>query len=393
MSVTSFIGRLVARLPEQLIRVLPAAAFRFSPAEIPAELPVSTASRRLLVAPVNFAGQGFQWAHCAEKIDTDTHGENMVYVARADAFNFEADLRVPLPVYMWSRRWQKAHRAHVLANMTHVLVEAERPIYSGPFRSSLLREVREMQAAGISVAAVCHGSDIRLPSRHAAEFAESPLTKEFMPTVARLEADVRARARVLARMNVPTFVSTPDLLRDVPGATWLPVVVDVDAWSAPKLALQGKGKLVVAHAPSKAAVKGTDAIEPTLRKLEAEGLIEYRAITGVPHADMPTAFAQADVVLDQFRLASYGVAASEAMAAGRLVVSHISAQVRDHVKSATGLELPIVQATAPELEGVLRSIAADRAAYRATAVAGQKFAQQVHDGTFSAKVLAGFLGV
>ena len=257
--------------------------------------------------------------------------------------------------------------------------------------TSLLAEVAQMRAAGIQVAALCHGSDIRLPSRHAATFSESPLTREFLPTVARLERDVRARARVLSKMNVPTFVSTPDLLLDVPTATWLPVVVDVDAWTGSRAPLAGASKLVVAHAPSKAAIKGTDAIEPALRRLEAEGVSEYRAIAGVAHEDMPAAFGDADVVLDQFRLASYGVAASEAMAAGRLVVSHVSPQVREHVKSVTGRELPIVQSTADELEQVLRAIASDPAAYRDTASAGASCAREVHDGTFSAKVLTSFL--
>ena len=118
MSLTSVIGRVIALLPERVISVLPAAAFRFSPAHIPAEPTRSSAATRLLVAPVNFAGQGYQWAHCVEKLGPGFYGENMAYVSGTDAFKFPADQRVPLPVYMWSRRWQRAHRAHVLGDIT-----------------------------------------------------------------------------------------------------------------------------------------------------------------------------------------------------------------------------------------------------------------------------------
>ena len=392
MALIDVIGRLCAVLPEGVLRRIPLAPFRYSPSQIPASPPTSDRARRLLVAPVNFAGQGYHWAHAAADVLSDTFGINMAYVAGPDTFAFEADQRVPLPVYMWSRRWQRAQKKYVLENITHVLVEAQRPVFSGPFRSSLPREVRLMQQAGVQVAALCHGSDIRLPSRHARDFPESPFTRELLPELSRLEREVRRRAHVLDRMNVPTFVSTPDLLRDVPDATWLPVVVDAPAWKAPRAALAAGRKLVVAHAPSKAAVKGTDAIEPILHRLHDEGVIDYLPISGIKHADMPAAFAKADVVLDQFRLASYGVAACEAMAAGRLVVSHVSDEVRAHVHEVTGRELPIVQARIEELERVLREVASAPRRFAGIARRGVEFVDHVHSGTFSAQVLAPFLG-
>src|SRR5690606_25985612 len=114
---------------------------------------------------------------------------------------------------------------------------------------------------------------------------------------------------------------------------------------------------VVVHAPSQKWMKGTDRIEPMLRRLDAEGVIEYRQIVGVPHAQMPALYADADVVLDQFLLGSYGVAACEAMASGRLVVSHVDARTRETVREQTGRELPIVEATVDSLETVLRDVA------------------------------------
>jgi glycosyltransferase involved in cell wall biosynthesis len=186
------------------------------------------------------------------------------------------------------------------------------------------------------------------------------------------------------------FVSTPDLLDDVPSASWLPVVVDVDEWKVDTAVLERETPVVV-HAPSRASIKGTDLIEPVMRALEEDGLVEYRRIEGIPHDSMPAAYADADIVLDQFRLGGYGVAAVEAMASGRLVVSHVGEQSREVVAAVTGLELPIVQSRASDLDQVIRDILADRPKHRAVAARGLAFANGVHDGRRSAQALAGFL--
>ena len=64
------------------------------------------------------------------------------------------------------------------------------------------------------------------------------------------------------------------------------------------------------------------------------------------------------------------------------------------VREQTGLELPVLQARAAELEAVLRSLVTDAAARdaaRATAAAGPAFAATVHDGRRSAEALRSFL--
>ena len=87
-------------------------------------------------------------------------------------------------------------------------------------------------------------------------------------------------------------------------------------------------------------------------------------------------------------LGSYGVAAVQAMAAGRLTVGHVA----DHVRARIPVDLPIVDATPDTLREVLLGLLADRAAARAVAAAGQRYAHEQHDGRGSAAVLSGFLG-
>src|SRR5690606_35228716 len=117
----------------------------------------------------------------------------------------------------------------------------------------------------------------------------------------------------------PVFVSTPDLLTEVPWAHWCPVVVDVKSWENTRELLTGE-RPIVAHFPSMGHVKGTHLIEPIVSDMQRRGVIEYRGMTGIKSADMPSHVASVDIVLDQFRIGSYGVAAVEAMAAGRVVI-------------------------------------------------------------------------
>src|SRR5690606_3787768 len=139
------------------------------------------------------------------------------------------------------------------------------------------------------------------------------------------------------------LVSTLDLLTYLPHATWLPVVVDPEAWETDAAPLKHGGIPKVVHVPSSSLVKGTDLIAGTLEHLDAEGVIRYVSASGVVHKMMPELYRDADIVLDQLRRGPYGVAACEAMAAGRIVISHVPH--RDRVLQLAGEDLPILPAT------------------------------------------------
>jgi hypothetical protein len=108
---------------------------------------------------------------------------------------------------------------------------------------------------------------------------------------------------------------------------------------------------------------------------------------------MPDFYANADIVLDQFVMGSYGVAACEAMASGRLVMSHVDDYTRAQVRERTGRELPVHEATIESLETELRRAVAEPEAFEAFRTAGPVFVEAVHDGRSSAAAMAPFLGL
>jgi hypothetical protein len=77
------------------------------------------------------------------------------------------------------------------------------------------------------------------------------------------------------------------------------------------------------------------------------------------------------------------------MAAERLVVSYVGQRIRERLPEP----LPIVEVTEESAEATIEGLLADRVAARQLAVRGRPFVERFHDGTLSAQVLAGFVGL
>jgi hypothetical protein len=354
---------------------------------VPDPIDVPAQSVRLYIGPTNYAGQAFEWARAIERT-FPTVGVRNASVALVDDFAFPADYRVPLVVYQASAAWQTAQLASI-ENYTHVLIESFTPLLGNHWRGSLIDEVRSLRQRGLKVAFMCHGTDVRLPTRHRelnrwSPFIDDDRTRE-------LEKTATLNHEILEEVGGTAFVSTPDLLLDVPSGIWSPVVIDAARWAASATPVLANSRPRVVHIPSDGPIKGSDLIIESMEKLDRAGIIEFQTATGVPSAEMPGLYGAADIVLDQFRIGSYGVAACEAMAAGRIVVSHVNDTTRSAVHALTGLPLPIVEADATTISAVVSDIAANQAAYRPTVESGIEFVQRVHNGTYSSRILGDHL--
>lgn len=356
--------------------------------ETPPPVPQPDTSKefRLLIGPVNYAGQGYRWARAAESSGV-VSARNYVHTGN-NPFGYSADHMVTWRMSEHSRAWQNAMLAVIRDSYTHVLIEACFPILGGMFRGDVRRQVALIEAAGVKVGIVGHGTDVRLPSTHLQQTRYSHFGEgaEDWAPVAEIERTVAQNLRLIVDLGVPTFVSTPGLLADLPQAHFLGVVIDPEQWANDHPVL-ARERLRVVHAPTQTHVKGTDLIRPTVRRLADEGLIEYVELEGASHSDMPGVFADADIVLDQFRIGDYGVGACEAMAAGRVVLTHLTPEVRAEASRQAGMPIPIPEVTIDSLEQVLRDIVDRREHYRAIASQGPEYVRQMHNGEFSSRVL------
>ncbi|MGI8392678.1 glycosyltransferase [Leucobacter sp. W1038] len=352
----------------------------------PAPVPDVTKQFRVLIGPVNYAGQGYRWARALESTGV-VSARNYVHTGN-NPFGYSADHLVTWRTSEHSRAWQKSMLAEIERSYTHVLIEACFPILGGMFGGDVRRQVEVIRAAGVSVGVVGHGTDVRLPSSHLAQtkYSHFGAGASAWAPVDRIEQTVAENLALIADLDAPTFVSTPGLLSDLPRAHLLGVVIEPEVWATERPVLVRERPRVV-HAPTQTHVKGTDLIRPVLRRLHAEGLIEYVELEGISHAAMPDVFADADIVLDQFRIGDYGVGACEAMASGRLVLTYLTAEVRAEVGAQAGMAIPIPEVTIDSLEQVMRDIVDRRQHYRDLAAQGPEYVRRLHNGDFSSTVL------
>lgn len=361
---------------------------RFGAAPPPVDVPDTAV--RLYIAPANYAGQAYRWARASE---TYLDGVGARNTATAAGFAFPADRSVPMAVHTLSRAWQRRELDAVL-RFSHVIIEAERPLFPRMAAGDAFAEARSLRREGLQVAMVSHGSDLRSPSGHIARHELSPfLDPDWteVPTLERLTRRHRQELEALHAEGVPVFVSTPDLLLDAPYATWCPVTIDPEPWRSDAPALERRRPIVV-HTPTSAVIKGSRYIDAALERLATDGLIEYRRAVGLPHRQIVDLYREADIVVDQLLIGNYGAVACEAMSAGRVVVSHVDDQVRGHVRSATGRDLPIVEAGPSSLADVIAGLVANREMARGFAGRGPGFVSGLHDGKGAAAALAPFLG-
>ncbi|WP_194422095.1 glycosyltransferase [Microbacterium abyssi] len=349
---------------------------------------------RLFVGPVNSAGQGYRWARAAERHLVGVGAVSMMTTNPArERFDFPVDVKIPESGFVFAGGWQRRQRDALSNGFTHVLLESGQYLYGSVAGRDPLDVAADAVAQGLQVALLWHGSDIRVPSHHADIERDSPFgpNGNYPPAATDvLESNASARIEGLGGAGLPVFVSTPGLL-DVPGARWLPVVVEVEQWRSHDDPLR-RPVPVVAYVPSNSPMKGDPSIDEQLVALEADGHIVYRRLEGIPARQMPDVYRSADIVLDQFRLGDYGVAACEALAAGRVVIGHVSSENRSRVRDLTGHELPIVESRFADVGETIMSVLGDREAHVEAARRGPAFVSAVHDGAASAAALASFLG-
>jgi glycosyltransferase involved in cell wall biosynthesis len=144
--------------------------------------------------------------------------------------------------------------------------------------------------------------------------------------------------------------------------------------------------LRVAHAPSKRAVKGTDAVLAAVESLRSRGApIELDLIEGVPNREARLRYAAADVVVDQLQVGWYGMFAIESMALAKPVVVHLDEEAAAETEEAFGLELPLVRADESTLEDVLAGLVEVREQLPQLGGRSREYAERVHAHTAVAR--------
>ena len=352
---------------------------------IPAQGETAQTRVRLGLGCANYAGQlsGFARAVCQAR--PDVSAEVTMHTSASPLTGYPADVRIPRG-QLGGRDIKLDRVTRALGSYTHYLADAFTPAFGWLNGQHIEDDLPALSGAGLSVALLAHGSDVRDPQRHMERYGHSLFHAAPEDVLAVLRRNSARNRRVAAESGLPLFATTPDLLTDLPGARWAPLVVDVEGWACSRTVME-RARPVVVHAPSRRWTKGTERVMPVLEALDSEGAIEFRMAEGLPWAGMRELVKEADVVVDQFAIGTYGTFACEGMAAGKAVVAFLDEQVHKDV----GAVPPIVNATPDTLRSALESLLDDRAQAARTGLEAVEYVRTYHDGRYTAGVLDGFL--
>lgn len=330
---------------------------------------------RVLYAPRNIAGQAAEYAAAVRPLGFETE----VWSYGDPAFDFGADRVLDRERLLTDprHRWDVVDQAVRRFDVFHFqygrsLLDPQAPGLPDLWDLPLLRSL------GKRVLMHFRGSDVRLRSAHLEREPHSYFRLADVPCD---EPRIHARIAVSRRYCDRVFVSTPGLLDYVPDATWVPHVLDVPAYATPRAAEPAVPTVV--HIPSSRATKGSDIVDPALQRLNAEGVIRYRALSGLSRADLLAALRDADVLVDGLTIGDHGLTAVEAMAAGVVAVAHIHPRNRDRNPG-----VPVVEATVEDLAEVVRGLAADPSRRAALRERGRAWAASRHDRSVVGPLLA-----
>jgi hypothetical protein len=359
---------------------------------------LATESKRkfsILVGPTNSAGQATLWARALTRQGFPTQSLRISNDPSAEWFR--ADIEIPR--LEWTAVEGRLNLAKKIASeYDSMLFESMRPLFSLHSKRDYaadrtFEDMRLLKKARVKSGIVFHGSDIRNTKAHARREPFSPYrnTSSELDQLQVRAAEFRKAGRKASRRRIPVFVTTPDLLLDVPRAHWLPITIDVDVFLKAGLkrpTWSSEGLPRVLFQPSKGWLKSADLVSPILEKLHHEGVIDLREGQAIAHKEMPARIAEADIVIDRFDGVA-GVASVEALAAKRIVIANIAQWAYKNAEATP----PVIHATPQTLEAILRELASKRSSYHHDFDAGLEYAQKWHDGTESARRITKFLKV
>lgn len=243
-------------------------------------------------------------------------------------------------------------------------------------------ELVALRLRGIRIVVTFQGNDARQAdrcrSRGAVRVAMAMPADEWTAPDDRW---VRRMVARFARHAHAVFALNPDLLLELPGrATFLPYL-HWDPRGAHARTNGSAGRLVVGHAPSVRAAKGTDELIRAIESLRDDGQqVELRLIEGRSHRECIAAMSGCDIFVDQLLYGWYGGAAVESMSMGIPTVACIDAESMQLVPAAFRADCPVIHADPGSIRATLAELIHMSPAERsAIGARSREFALRWHD--------------
>jgi glycosyltransferase involved in cell wall biosynthesis len=231
------------------------------------------------------------------------------------------------------------------------------------------------------------GSEIRIPEVEAQDnpYYRSAWASGYEYSDESLERSCTLQARCAGAHM--TSIAGPGMLQYLDPALDVPIVEMPNGLPiseiTPLYPDPAQRRPLIVHAPTAPVAKGTAHVLRAIEELRSVIDFEFVLVEGVPRSQALETLMSADIVLDQFVLGDYGMAAVEAMALGKPVVCFVKPSVAARYPS----NLPILNANPDNLAGVLLPLIEDGVLRHRIGRASRAYAELNHDSSQLAKQL------
>ena len=134
-------------------------------------------------------------------------------------------------------------------------------------------------------------------------------------------------------------------------------------------------KLLIVHAPTNREIKGTKYILKAIEDLKLNYDFDFKLIENMSYEDAMKTYRNADIVIDQLLIGSYGLVAIENMALGKPVICYINEKMKEKYPS----ELPIISCGIENIKEKIEYLIKNQDDLKTIGINGRKYVEKYHD--------------
>jgi len=136
-----------------------------------------------------------------------------------------------------------------------------------------------------------------------------------------------------------------------------------------------KKKIKIVHAPSFRKIKGTEIIVKVINDLKRKYDFEFILLQNTPNRKLLEILTEADIIIDQILLGTYGIFSIESMACGKPVICYIN----NYYRKMYPKDLPIISANPDNIREILEDLIKDGKKREKIGIKSRKFVENYHN--------------
>lgn len=153
------------------------------------------------------------------------------------------------------------------------------------------------------------------------------------------------------------------------------LIIDPEVYKPDEFFQFRRQKPIVVHAPTSSYVKGTKFVLKAVEELKNHIDFEFILVQNMSHQEALQVYRQADIIVDQLQIGSYGMLSLEGMSMGKPVITWIS----EFMKGQYPKELPLVSANPNTVQSELERLLMDPDLRADLGKKGRQYVLDYHD--------------